>query len=1335
MAIVSDVEIRLRADIARLQQDLNAARRSVSGAVGDMKKTLLSMAAGFSLATVVQQVITAQRQFDKLNSSLTTATGSTKAAGEAFAVLQDFAAKTPFGLQEVTTAFLKLRNLGLTPSERALTSYGNTAAGMGKDLNQLIEAVADAATGEFERLKEFGIKSKQQGDQVAFTFQGTTTKVGNNAKEIEEYLMAIGEVNFAGGMERQAATLDGALSALGDQWDQTLVAFSQSGFGDAVHASVLSLSGALGDLIAMFKAVTGAADEEGKKVEEIGPLHKGLTTFFEAIMVLGVNVAYVFKTIGKDLGAFAAQAAALFRGGMSGLIDGSTLKAVQTIGKARVAEAQRERAEVDATSAKILGAAAAAQASRAKEAAERAKDTTDRLAKYKIVSNAAQGATDAQKKAAAEQAKATEKLAKAYSDFSGKVDARVAETAREAAGLVPLNDAQKMELELKEKLAEGTLRLTAAQEASVRGRIAEVEANLAAVESQKAYKKMQEDGDELAKQMASTRAGSLDAAREELKNNEDLVRTFGMTESAIARVEVARLKEQLAQRSSVGMTLDEIEHLESLISLKERSAEAVTARESLEAVQEFWTSIDKTAHDTFVSILDGGKGLGQRLKDTLKNTFFDWLYQMTVKKWIINIGTSISGAGGVSGISQAAGMLGGGSGGSVLGSLASTASNLYGAYTGGMTLAGGLGTGFMGSLAGGLNGAGIGSGLTSALGMNIGNSIAGVVGPQVASGIATGLSGLAAAVPWVAGALAVYAIGKKAFGRGPKEFTGNSTINGALGAGGFSGTQDADWLKKGGWFRSDKRGVDKMAVDAAMSTGLAAAYDSIKATSADFARVLGVNADHIANRTQVVRIALGKDEAENEKAIAEFFAGVADTVAREVLPDLGKFQQAGETAAATLQRVTGNFQAVDRVLAVLGTTSAQAFRTIGVASVEARERLVAMAGGVDALAQQAQFFVDNFMTTAQKVAPLQNEVARVMQSLGLASVTTAEQFSAAVSGLVQSGALATEEGARTYSTLMQLGPAFKAVADHLEEVRVAAVDAGRAQADAYLATLERQVAAQRDIVTAAYESTMAQLEQRVEGINATIARTGELSAALRGALGTVDGDTQQAAMRAAAQAQITAALAIAKASGSLPRAEDIRDALAALGRDASGQFDSLAAYQREVARTNNELIQLGDMSDAQLGTAERQLRALQDAQAAAKVANDLEMMRLDGILSHAQAQVAGLSAANITLAQIADTLVRMQAGGSGALAAPAPNLMWELQRQQIMDSGLPVPNYTAPSVTMNSDAAMLAALQSMEARMAQVEQNTMRAAAATSQLAQQFDTVSAGGNALATEVV
>ena len=80
-------------------------------------------------------------------------------------------------LQQAVDGFTKLVNLGLTPSEAALQSYGDTSAALGKDLSQMIEAVADAATGEFERL-EFGIKAKNQWRyHIAFTFRGVTENV------------------------------------------------------------------------------------------------------------------------------------------------------------------------------------------------------------------------------------------------------------------------------------------------------------------------------------------------------------------------------------------------------------------------------------------------------------------------------------------------------------------------------------------------------------------------------------------------------------------------------------------------------------------------------------------------------------------------------------------------------------------------------------------------------------------------------------------------------------------------------------------------------------------------------------------------------------------------------------------------------------------------------------------------------------------------------------------------------------------------------------------------------------------------------------------------------
>lgn len=214
----------------------------------------LTKAAGAAAAAVVsletaKQVFSAlvdsQRNFDKLNSGLITMTGSAENAAKAFSVLQQFAKETPYGLNQAVEGFTKLVALGLNPSKEALISYGNTAAAMGKDLNQMIEAVADASTFEFERLKEFGIKSSQQADTVSFTFRGVTTTVKKNSEEIQKYLLNIGNTDFAGAMETRSKTLDGQLSSLADSFDSLVLAVAQSGFGDAVGAQAATSEDAI----------------------------------------------------------------------------------------------------------------------------------------------------------------------------------------------------------------------------------------------------------------------------------------------------------------------------------------------------------------------------------------------------------------------------------------------------------------------------------------------------------------------------------------------------------------------------------------------------------------------------------------------------------------------------------------------------------------------------------------------------------------------------------------------------------------------------------------------------------------------------------------------------------------------------------------------------------------------------------------------------------------------------------------------------------------------------------------------------------------------------------
>lgn len=257
--ILYDKVVEAEKKLVQLEKTGTKTTKTVEGFGARMTKglgALYAFATGAAVVTAsiaaLKAVIEKTAEFQKLRAGLVTATGSIEKANIAFEALQDYAQSTPSSLIEVTEAFTKLVNYGLTPSERALTAYGNTASAMGKSLNQMVEAVADATTGEFERLKEFGIKAKTEGDNITFRFRGVSTTVRNTASEIEKYLIELSEKNFGGAMEEQMKTLNGQLSAVGDEWDKLLANIGENGLGDAAGSGIQMVIDLLTELNAMI---------------------------------------------------------------------------------------------------------------------------------------------------------------------------------------------------------------------------------------------------------------------------------------------------------------------------------------------------------------------------------------------------------------------------------------------------------------------------------------------------------------------------------------------------------------------------------------------------------------------------------------------------------------------------------------------------------------------------------------------------------------------------------------------------------------------------------------------------------------------------------------------------------------------------------------------------------------------------------------------------------------------------------------------------------------------------------------------------------------------------
>lgn len=229
--ILSAVDRGLTTGLAKARAHINGMMSALTGLVPQLL-TLAAATGG------LHKLVNVAREFGILNAGLLTATESAERADLAFSALEEFAENTPYDLQQVTDGFIKLVNYGLDPSERALTSYGNTSAALGKNLNQMIEAVADAAVLEFERLKEFGIKARNEGDVIRFTFRGVTTEVAANAAAIEEYLINLGEVNFGDAMANRMKEIDGLLSNFGDSWDGLFRSINNAGAGEIMADSI-----------------------------------------------------------------------------------------------------------------------------------------------------------------------------------------------------------------------------------------------------------------------------------------------------------------------------------------------------------------------------------------------------------------------------------------------------------------------------------------------------------------------------------------------------------------------------------------------------------------------------------------------------------------------------------------------------------------------------------------------------------------------------------------------------------------------------------------------------------------------------------------------------------------------------------------------------------------------------------------------------------------------------------------------------------------------------------------------------------------------------------------
>lgn len=207
----------------KLQSSINKVQSAGNSLSPVLRNVALGVAAAFTVNSIVDfgaDVLRLTAVNQKYNAVLTNTFQSSQMAASAMKMIKDVAETTPFGVQELTSSYIKLVNQGFVPTVAEITKLGDLASSTGKSFDQLAEAILDANTMQFERLKEFGIKAEQVGNKIAFSFKGQTTQVDKSSAAIQDYLLSLGSMKgVAGSMAAIMKTPEGIYSNLMDKMD------------------------------------------------------------------------------------------------------------------------------------------------------------------------------------------------------------------------------------------------------------------------------------------------------------------------------------------------------------------------------------------------------------------------------------------------------------------------------------------------------------------------------------------------------------------------------------------------------------------------------------------------------------------------------------------------------------------------------------------------------------------------------------------------------------------------------------------------------------------------------------------------------------------------------------------------------------------------------------------------------------------------------------------------------------------------------------------------------------------------------------------------------------
>jgi len=807
----------------------------------------------------------------------------------------------------------------------------------------------------------------------------------------------------------------------------------------------------------LAKIMLESKDGSNGFAESIGA---GLKTALETVVILGNDVAFVLKGIGREIGAIAAQAVAL------ATLD---IKGFRAISEAVKADGVQARKELDALQARILGAGQPAYVD------PRILGTVGSI---KQQAEALKGVAPVVTKAGAAAKSAADEFQKLWDKIQGKASGTDADFAKNIDLLAGALGKGKITFD---EYTQAVHQYIAQQPFAVEAAKA---ATKAAEDQAKAAEELARIMGDYAKASEAGVAASVAAATQA----EAELAQYGLLKSQVQQLTLAHLEQS---RELAALAGEDVANIEKRIDAQKRLIAATQgieakdiARESAKDAASEWQKasdqINQSLSDALMDGFNAGKGFGKSFVDSITSMF----KTMVLRPVISAVVTGVTGSLGLSGTANAA------TGGSSLFSSASTAYSLYDKLNTSTALGGLFASNAAYGAAIGTTNIAAGSQAAMLAAQTGEFGLAGLTGTAGAAG--STLAGLAAAAPYIAAFVAAAALISKYANTSTPHAGGGSQYSAA---GGLltTGTYVPEFTGSyanydtNGNYTGDTSYTRAAHMAGSTDPGFAAGFTSIAYNQAAVDLTTGI-AKGIVSLLDSTAETFGKtagytaatsfaDDSSSDGAWGSL--RIADAVGK-VLVDWQaseSFRTFGDGAAGTAEYQTAIANDVRAVLqnidlpawatdmlTALGDTPDLTSLAAGVAQINLvadaldtmRDKLagfaamsdatvsalIKAAGGFDALAASAATYYDNFYSEAERSTFTLTEVAKTLNALNLNLPTTREGFRAL---LETQQALGNAEGV---AALLKVSGAFASVIPATETLTGTVDDLGRAAEDA-----------------------------------------------------------------------------------------------------------------------------------------------------------------------------------------------------------------------------------------------------------------------------------------------